>query len=211
MISTIQQYEHHPDGRVSLKGQPGVTVDAIAEQDLERATAAAFALEKELGLPHYFEEWQALAHASDMSSRMLRFILMDESASRLVGSPRYQPRNITWSASCALEFGHRGFLVGRLTSIIQCFDLPAEVLKALGIDDPVEGACLIGEAQLFKSRLADKAWEAIQRGIFTHVCPLLFRQPHQTLGTGQIVEVSLVTGELPGCRNARMLKAWESN
>ncbi|MBP8154708.1 MAG: hypothetical protein KAX87_05405, partial [Nitrospira sp.] len=47
-----------------------------------------------------------------------------------------------------------------LTSITQCFDLPAEALKTLGIDVPIEGACLIGEAQLFNSRLADKAWEA---------------------------------------------------
>jgi len=96
-----------------------------------------------------------------------------------------------------------------LTSITQCFDLPAEALKTLGIDVPIEGACLIGEAQLFNSRLADKAWEAIQRGIFSHVCAVLFRQPNESPGTGSVVEVSLVTGDFPGCRNARILKTWE--
>lgn len=97
-----------------------------------------------------------------------------------------------------------------LTSITQCFDLPAEALKTLGIDVPIEGACLIGEAQLFNSRLADKAWEAMQRGLFTHVCPLLFRQPQEPLGGGTLVEVSLVSGDYPGCRNARIVKAWEA-
>ncbi|QOJ34051.1 MAG: hypothetical protein HRU82_03400 [Nitrospira sp.] len=208
MISSIQQYIHNPDGTISLKGRPGVRVQAIQEQDLERATAAAHAMEQALSLPHYYEQWQALAHATGMSSRMVRFILADESVSRLSGNPRYQPRNITWPASCGLEFGHRGFLVGMLTSISQCFDLSAEALKTIGVDVPVEGACLVGEAQLFNSRLADKAWEAIQRGIFTHVCPLLYQQPNEPLGAGKLVEVSLVTGELPGCQNARILKAW---
>lgn len=209
MISSIQRYIHHPDGTISLKRHPGVKVEAIEEQDLERATAAAHALEKALGLPHYYEQWQALAQSSGMSTRMIKFVLVDESESRLVGNPRYQPRNITWPASCGLDFGHRGFLVGMLTSISQCFDLSAEALKTLGVDVPVEGACLIGEAKLFNSRLADKAWDAIQRGIFTHVCPILFQEQNKPLGAGRIVEVSLVTAELPGCRNARILKTWE--
>lgn len=36
MISSIQQYIHNPDGTISLKGRPGVRVQAIQEQDLER-------------------------------------------------------------------------------------------------------------------------------------------------------------------------------
>lgn len=210
MISRLQQFQHNEDGTISIKGQPGIVVEAIAEQDLALATAHALQLENVLGLPHYREDWERFAAYTGMSSRMVKFVLVDESISRLVGSPRYQPRNITWPASCALEFGHRGFLVGMLTSITQCFDLPAEALKTLGIDVPIEGACLIGEAQLFNSRLADKAWEAMQRGLFTHVCPLLFRQPQEPLGGGTLVEVSLVSGDYPGCRNARIVKAWEA-
>lgn len=61
MISSIQQYIHNPDGTISLKGRPGVRVQAIQEQDLERATAAAHAMEQALSLPHYYEQWQALA------------------------------------------------------------------------------------------------------------------------------------------------------
>ena len=81
----------------------------------------------------------------------------------------------------------------------------------MGIEVPayVEGDCLIGDAQLFNSPLADRAWEAMEREIFSHVCVVVFRQNTQALGTGQLVEVSLTTDDYPGCQNARILKAWE--
>jgi hypothetical protein len=72
----------------------------------------------------------------------------------------------------------------------------------------VEGDCIIAQAQLFDSLLAEKAFEGLQRGIFTHVCPLILRKPDEPLGTGQLVEVSLTTDDYPGCPGARILKTW---
>ena len=60
------------------------------------------------------------------------------------------------------------------------------------------------------SPLAEKAWDALQRGIFTHVCPLVFRKCDEPVGTGQLVEISLVDGGYPGCQHARVLKTWEA-
>ena len=92
MISRLQQFQHNEDGTISIKGQPGIVVEAIAEQDLALATAHAVQLEKVLGLPHYREDWERFAAYTGMSSRMVKFVLVDESISRLVGSPRYQLR-----------------------------------------------------------------------------------------------------------------------
>lgn len=211
MISSIQQYQHNDDGSISLKGHPNIKVEPIQEQDLERATAEAAAFDRALGLPQYFEQWAALSCHTGMSDRRLSFVIMDESESRLVGNPRYQPRTVALPPSCLLEFGHRGFVVGVVNLITRCFDGTKEGLRAIGYEVPgeVEGACLIGEAQLFNSSLADKAWEAIERGLFTHVCPVLFKEPHEALGGGKLVEVSLVTGSVPGCKNAKILRGWE--
>ena len=208
MISHLQQFQHNADGSISIKGQPGITVDAIQEQDLAKATAHALQLEKDLELPHYYEERERFAKHNGMSNRIVSFILVDESKSRLVGNPRYQAQTIAFPPSCFLEFGHRGFVVGHVTGISRCVNPTKDDLTALGVNVPVEGSCLLGEAQLFDSPLAGKAWEAIQRGVFTHVCPLLLRQHHEPLGSGSLVEVSLVTGDYPGCRNARILKTW---
>jgi len=209
MTPSIQQFQYNEDGSISLKGQPGITVKVVAAQDAALATALAEQMERDLGLPHYREDWERFAESTGMSSRMIRFILLDESESRLVGSPRYQPQTIAYPDSCVLEFGHRGFAVGRVTGITRCVNPSEDELQALGVNVPVEGSCLIGEAQLFKSPLAGKAWEAIERGLFTHVCALLFTQPHEPLGGGTLVEVSLVNGDYPGCRNARIIHRWE--
>ena len=210
MKSPYQQYVHHPDGTITLEGHPGVKLDVI--QDQGHATARA--IEQELGLPIYFEEWEALATIHGLSSRMVRFVLLDESETRLQGNPRLHPRLITLppTAICPLEFGHRGFLVGAVSAFFLGFKENVEDLRRMQIDIPdwVEGDFLIAEAQLFASPLADKAWDALRLGIFTHVCPLILRQNHEPLGSGQLVEVSLVDGGYPGCQNARVLKTWEA-
>jgi hypothetical protein len=210
MKSQFQQYEHHPDCTITLEGLPHVKIDTI--QDQGHATARD--LERELGMPTYFEEWEALATPLGLSPRMVRFVLMDESETRLQGNPRLQPRLITLppTATCPLEFGHRGFVVGMVSAFFLGFKENIEDLRRMQIDIPahVEGECILAQAQLFDSPLADKAWEALQRGLFTHVCPLILRQNHEPPGTGQLVEVSLTTGDYPGCPGAKILKMWEA-
>ena len=210
MKSPFQQYLHHADGTITLEGHPQVTIDAI--QDQGHATARD--IERELGLPTYFEEWEAIATPQGLSPRMVRFVLLDESETRLQGNPRLQPRSITLppTATCPLEFGHRGFVVGAVSAFFLGFKENAEDLRRMQIDIPdwVEGECILAHAQLFDSPLADKAWEALQRGIFTHVCPLVLRQGAEPIGTGQLVEVSLTTDDYPGCPGAKILKMWNA-
>jgi hypothetical protein len=207
MISSFQQYEHHADGTISLKGQPGITLDTIQEQGL----ATARDIQTELNLPTYYEEWAALAKPTGLSTRRVMFVCADESQTRLHGNPRLQPQQIVLPQQCHLEFGHRSFLVGTVFSLIVAYADARADLRQIGLDIPasVEGDCIVGTARLFCSPLADKAWEAIERGIFTHVCPLIFRPHTAPLGTGQLVEVSLTTSDYPGCPGARILKAWE--
>jgi hypothetical protein len=206
MISSIQQYEFHEGGRITLKGRPDVTLDLVDQQGL----AEARAIDKELGLPIHYEQWAEIAKPAGMSTRRIEFIVTDESVTNLKGNPRNQPQRIELPEACYLEFGHRSFLVGLVTSLVL---FPAGIRDAfadMGLHIPpyVEGDCILGEATLFNSVLARKAWEGIERGVFTHVCPLIFRDPDAPIGTGKLVEVSL-TGDYVGCRNARILKAWE--
>ena len=81
-----------------------------------------------------------------------------------------------------------------------------------GIELPKEmkSDYVIGEATLFDSQLADKAWEALRLGIFSHVCPLVFRMSDEPAGTGQLIEVSLTTDDYPGCPGSKILKMWDT-
>ena len=89
-------------------------------------------------------------------------------------------------------------------------EAPLRKLRRRGeIPASVEGDCIIAQAQLFDSPLAEKAWKALERGIFTHVCPMILRDNREPLGTGMLVEVSLATDDNPGCPGARILKHWE--
>ncbi len=207
MISQIQQFEHHPDGTITLKGRPGVKLDLIKQQGLVTARA----VEKELGLPQYFEEWELLAKHTGMSSRLVQFVVADESETALEGIPHFQPQNILLPPTCYLEFGHRCFIVGTVISLVLVRADSREGMKRMDCTIPayVQGDCIVGTARLFASPLAGKTWEALQRGIFSHACPLVFRQPDEPAGTGRLVEVTLTTGDFPGCMNARILKMWE--
>lgn len=207
MISSIQNYTRHPDGTLTLEGLPHVRVDAIQGQ----GAVVGRDIARELGLPIYFEDWEAMAKARGLSRRMVRFILADESRTRLEGCPNLQPRLISLPQSCGLEFGHHGFLVGAVCTFFLGYKEYWEDLKNIGVEVPssVEGDCIIAQAQLFDSPLADKAWEALERGIFTHVCPLILRKDAEPMGTGQLVEVSLTTDDYPGCPGAKILRWWK--
>jgi len=51
---------------------------------------------------------------------------------------------------------------------------------------------------------------ALQRGIFTHVCPLIFRKDTELPGAGTLLEASLTDDSFPGCPGARIITIWEA-
>ena len=207
MISELQQFIHHADGTITVEGFPGLKVHTIEEQ----GRVVARDIERELGLPKYFEDWEIMAKPEGLSQRMVRFILMDQSVTRLQGNPRLQPRKVDLPSTCHLEFAHRGFVIGIVYAFVFGFSEHLGVLEQMGMEIPtdVEGDCLLAQARLFNSPLADKAWEALERGIFSHVCPSIYYEDGGSVETGKLVEVSLTTDDYPGIPNARVLNTWE--
>lgn len=209
-LSAIQILRQQ-DGSMQIKDLPHVNVETIQEQ----GAVTGRNWQRELGLPTYYEEWEAMARIRGLSARHIRFVLMDESATRLPGNPRLQPQKVTLPATstCPFELGHTGFVVGVVYTFLLGFDeLRTQIPSMFGFELPkgLEGDYIIGQAQLFDSLLADKAWEGLQRGIFTHTCPVLFRQTEEPAGTGQLVEVTLTPGDYPGCPGAGVLKIWDN-
>jgi len=138
---------------------------------------------------------------SDARKGTLTFVLMDESKTNLVGHPRMQPKQIALPTQCSLELGHSGFLIGSLYGYFlgrlpPGFNVPLPTL---------EGDFIIGMAHFFDSPLAEKAQEGLQRGIFTHVCPVVWSPPGAPVGTGMLTQTTLTTGDYPGCPHARVL------
>ena len=209
MKSPWQQYTHQPDGSITLEGRPDVAIEVIQEQG--RVTARN--IEAELGLPKYFEEWEILAKPRGLSSRQVQFIVMDQSETHFPDRYRFQPQQIALPSTCHLEFGHRGFVVGVVHTFLLGFDeLRAQIPTMFNVELPkdLEGDYIVGQATLFDSPLAERAWDALRLGVFSHVCPLVFRKIDEPAGTGQLVEVSLVDGGYPGCQNAGVLRTWEA-
>ena len=209
MKSSWQQYDHQPDGSIGLVGRPDVGIEVI--QDQGRVTGRN--IEAELGLPKYFEEWEVLAKPRGLSRRQIQFIVMDQSETRFPDRYRFQPQRVTLPSTCHLEFGHRGFVVGIVHTFLLGFEELRERIPSMfsvELPEEVEGDYIVGQGTLFDSPLAEKAWDALRLGIFTHVCPLVFRKIDEPAGTGQLVELSLVAGDYPGCQNARVLKTWEA-
>lgn len=209
MKSSWQQFSHHPDGSITLEGHPEIELDVLDEQ----GKITARNIEAELGLPKYFEEWEELAKPRGLSRRQVQFIVMDESETRHPGHYRFQPQRITLPNTCHLEFGHRGFVVGTVHPFLLGFDeLRSQVHSMFEFDlhEELRSDYIIGQATLFDSPLAEKAWDALRLGIFSHVCPLVLRRIDEPAGTGQLVEVSLVDGDYPGCPGAKIFKLWET-
>lgn len=206
---SLIQFTQQPGGVMGLKNLPNITLEAIQDQ----GTVTGRDWPSELSLPTYYEDWELLSRIRGVSPRHVRFVLMDESPTRLPGNPRLQPQKVTlpMPQTCALELGHTGFLIGVVYAYIVGFDeLRTEVPSMLGIELPMEldGDYIIGQAQLFDSPLADAAWLGLQRNIFTHVCPNIFRPTGAEPGTGTLVQVTLTPGDYPGCPNARVLNTW---
>ena len=202
------QFVQRADGRMEIEGMPHLALETIQEQ----GSVTGRNWQGELGLPTYYEEWEVMARTEAMSARRLRFVLMDEAPTRLPGNPRMVPRRVVLPRTCPLELGHTGFTIGVVSAFFLGFGEERQAMpSALGIEVPghLEGDYIIGTAQLFDSALAEKAWQGLRQNIFTHVCPNVLRPSGAPAGTGQLVQVTLCSGEYPGCSNARILKTWE--
>ena len=197
-LSPIQYV--HTDGRITVEGMPNVKIHTIQEQGAVQGRN----WQQELKLPTYHEEWEAMARPHSLTSgRRIRFVLMDESVTRLQGTPRLQPHHVMlpYPMRCPLTLSHTGFVVGTVYSFLLIREEDREALKGLGIDQPdfTEGQWILSEAELFDSSLADTAWQGLQEQIFTHTCPVLFSKPGEPIGGGQLIEVALTPGDYPGC------------
>jgi len=203
-------------GRIDVQRPAGGNVNDLIRsigvvEDYGRVTGRD--IESELGLPKYFEEWELMAKPRGYSSRHIQFIIADELPTQFPGRYRFQPQRITLPNTCHLGFGHHGFVVGTVHPFLLGFDELRELVAAMfdfEIPKEMQGDYLIGQATLFHSPLADKAWDGLRLGIFTHVCPLVLRKVDEPVGTGQLVEVSLRTADYPGCSGAKIIKMWDA-
>lgn len=152
-----------------------------------------------LEIPKDWHKISAMAVPSGLSQRWLRFVVCDESVTRLPGAYRFQPPRLTFKPSGQLlTLSHLGFAIG-VTQYMN-HGTPGEV-------EHVEGAYILGVAELFSSLLADAAWRGLQEEIFQFVSPVVVRQASEPAGTGEILEVGIT--DRPCCPGARILKAWD--
>ncbi len=98
------QFLQQPGGAIQLKNLPHLTLEPIEEQ----GTAIGLDWQRELGLPTYFEDWEAMARADGLSAHQVAFVLMDEAPTRLPGAPRLCPPQVTLPQTCPFELGHTG-------------------------------------------------------------------------------------------------------
>ncbi len=202
------QYQHLDDGQIQLAGHPEVNLLVPEGQ----AAAVRPEWEASIGFPVYQEHWVEWSVAKGLSGRCLRFVLCDESLTNHVGHWRFQPQRIRIAAPQGrylLTAGHRGFCIG----VVYGVQLAMKE-TGLGLDmewpEWIEGdSCLIGQAMLYESRLADAAWCGVQRGILDRVCAVVSMQPDEPPGTGLLEEVALVSEPEAACPGARVLKTWE--
>ncbi len=202
------QFVKTEDGSMGLAGFPHVRLKTHEAQGY----TAGRDWRRELGLPTYFEQWEAMAkfRNDDLTGRRIQFVLMDESETHLSGRPRYNPAVVALPEVALLELGHAGFIVGLVSGFRLAVGEQRHLLpKALGITLPEDmvpqGNFVIAEAALFDSALADKAWQGLQQGLFTHVCPAIFTPDGSPEGGEKLVMVSLVPGDGASIANARVL------
>jgi hypothetical protein len=194
-----------------LEGLPNVKVETILEQGVVHKRD----WQQELRLPIFHEEWELMGRPRSLTSgHRIRFVLMDESRTRLPGQPRLQPHHVMPPSpmKCPLTLSHTGFVVGTVYTFLLISDQVRVALTIHGVelpDFPV-GHWILSEAELFHSPLADAAWQGLQAQILTHACAVLLAKPSEAIGGGQLIEVALTPSDYPGCQNARVLKTWEA-
>ncbi len=191
---TIDQHT----GTVAVDGIPGVQVDTVeAVLTIEGQPVRDWLVE--LGLPKHWETLEAMATPRGYSKRWVRFVVGDESRTAFPGKWRQVPRLWRYHRSgYLLTLAHLPFVLGVCHTVWR--GNPEEAPGA-------EGACVLSEARLYDSDLADAAWRGIQQGIFIGVSPILERRGMDPQGGGAILEIGLT--DQPVCPGARILKTWE--
>jgi hypothetical protein len=215
------RYNIQQDGSCLVAGLEGVQivgVDVVPESGPVRDWLA------ELGIPKDWGAIEAMAQPRGLTARRIRFIVCDESPTRFPGNPRLQPSHIIIPHDQRLlTLGHLSYNVGILEwlnhGIPQACLSDVDFMRALNPSSDLflapdegpepEGRFILGQARLFDSELADKAWQGIEWKIFTHVCGVLLRIP-ATSPYQQIAEVAIIDGPGAGCPGARILKHWEA-
>jgi len=209
---SVIQLQHQTDGSFQVKGSPHIKYVGVEGQ----GTVVQREWWNELRLPTYREDWEDIARAKGLSSRQIWFVVLDEAEARLPGRPRFKPERIILPPSCQLELAHTGFVVGLAFGFNPRWIIPRGGKPddpSLSLPPDIEGGCIIGTALLFDSPLADAAWEGLQRGIFSHVCPTLGELstlPADYADCRCLIQVSLTTSDFPGFVNAKILKMSES-
>ena len=199
------QFSQNPDGSPRLDNFPGLKLNTVEDQ----GTATGRNWQQELAMPHWFEEWEAMAKLkSDQRHGDLKFVLADESKTNLVGHPRLRPKLISLPTVVPLELAHSGFIVGMVYAYVLGIEegrtaLPSWLNVTLPAD--LEGDFIIGLAQFVDSDLAEKAKEGVRSGAFTHTGPVVFKPEGAPDGSGAVLQVSLVPGDFPGIANAKIL------
>lgn len=189
------------DGTVGVASHPGVPTIVPEETELLRDWLA------ELDLPKDWPQLEALAQPRGLSRRRLRFIIADEGPTLFPGGRRLQPkRHLFYPHGQVFALAHLGFAIGQMTAVWL-----AEPKDLEGIE--YERSALLGEAVLYDSRLAERAWKGIEEGIFAHVCGTskimtLTQRSGAVWQKDLLLEVALI--DRPACQNAKILKAWEA-
>lgn len=211
--SLIGQFAKKQDGTMALRNFPQVVVEAVEEDGPPRNWLS------ELDLPLNHVDLEILSRPRGLSARRLSFILLDETPTRFPGHPRLNPEKIGLPPSVQLELGHIGYAIGTVDYFVPLL----QSRKLSSSDEPVllqgigplstqfspEGSFIVACARLFDSPLAEAAWLGVEKGVFTHACPIIYRRPDEPADGGTLIQVSLVCGDFPGCLNARILRRWE--
>lgn len=196
------QFEHRPDGSVQLAGRPDVTLKTHEQQ----ATATFPDWYRQLGLPTYQEQWDAMSRATSLNERFLQFVMCDESPTKHAGNVPLRPAHIRVPlVRYRLTLSHTGYVIGEVYPVLL---IPKDLAQA-SRPDFVQGDCIVATAELFDSALADIAWRGVRQGIFSHACAVVAQQPGDPDGAGDLVEIALVSEREAACPGARVLKWFE--
>lgn len=194
------QFTLSQNGEPVLADMPTLALHTVEGQSSLMATEWPQAL----GLPIYREQWEELARLrSDDCKGTLTCVLMDESQTKLIGNPRLRPKEITLPSAAGMEIAHTGFVVGMFHSYILGEANDGEGLSlapysTVSIPDNLEGAFIVAVGCFYDSPLAERALEGIKKNLLSHVCPIIWTPPGADVGTGKLVEISLVA-DFPGC------------
>lgn len=195
---SLMQYRMADDGQVevSLCGRPlSGPINIVPQAGPVRDWLA------ELDLPKDWARLDEMAQATTLSTRKFSAVLLDESRTLYPGAWRFRPQDICHDhpGGYPVTLSHTGFTIGRCDSV---WRLP------VGARVDTEGVCLVVEATLYDSALARAAWAGIERHIFGHVSAVILHAPNDPVGAGSLLEFGIT--DFPGCRNAKILKWWDT-